>query len=101
MATNHAWHVQGHSPISLITVMDPCWLHVTQSCAPCVGGYLHPHCYGVPGDIDTCRQSRRGLYMPTSVFAQDGVVICRSWAAATYKGRAASYFSTKGGAVVL
>jgi hypothetical protein len=39
--------------------------------------------------------------MPTSVFAQDGVVICRSWAAATYKGRAASYFSTKGGAVVL
>jgi hypothetical protein len=39
--------------------------------------------------------------MPTSVFAQDGVVICRSWAAATYKGRAASYFSMKGGAVVL
>jgi hypothetical protein len=74
---------------------------VNHSHGPRVGGYLHSHYYGVPGDIDTCKQSRRDLYMPTSVFSQDGVVVCHSWAAAMYKGRAASYFSTKGGAAVL
>jgi hypothetical protein len=101
LATNYAWILQRHSHVDTTTSLTPCWLHVSQSRGPRIGGYLHPHCYGVPGDIDTCKQSRRALYMPTSVFAQDGVVICRSWAAAMYKGRAASYFSTKGGAVVL
>jgi hypothetical protein len=102
MATNRAWsHQRIPTPVTCLSALTLGDLHVQQSRGPRVGGFLHPYCYGVPGEFDTCESSRHAVYMPTSVFEEDGIIVASSWAAATYRGRAASWFGVKGGAVIM
>jgi hypothetical protein len=65
-----------------------------------VGGFLHLHCYGVPGHLDTCKQSQKAYYLVLHTFEGDGTVVCQSYAAALYPGRAASHFS-RGGQITM
>jgi hypothetical protein len=82
------------------SIMMPCSLPLAISCPPRVGGFLHPHCYGVPGHINTCKKSQRPYYLVRHTFEGGGTVICRSWASAYYYGRATSHFS-RGGPITM
>jgi hypothetical protein len=97
MATNRAWTQQRlPTPVTYLSALTPGYLHVQQSRGPRIGGFLHPYCYNVPGEFDKCKSSRHVVYMPTSVFEEDDVIVSSSWAAAAYRGRAASWFGIKG-----
>jgi hypothetical protein len=92
-----AWTAQQVTdPGDATQLLFPCYLPLTISRPPRVGGFLHPHCYGVPGHIDTCKRSQKGVYLVLHTFEGDGTVICPSYAAALYRGRAASHFSHRG-----
>jgi hypothetical protein len=78
----------------------PCYLPLAISRPPRVGGFLHPHCYGVPGHINSCKRSNQPFYLVLHTFEGDGVVLCQSWASALYRGRAASHFS-RGGQITM
>jgi hypothetical protein len=43
LLTNYAWVLQRHTHIDITTPLAPCWLHVSQSRGPRIGGYIHPH----------------------------------------------------------
>jgi hypothetical protein len=99
-----------HSPVwgeqnipdvgSPLSIPRPCYLPLTLSRPPRVGGFLHPHCYGVPGHLDTCKWSLQPFYRVLHTFEGDGTLICSSWAAAHYRGRSASHFS-RGGQITM
>jgi hypothetical protein len=77
--------------------LTPCYLPLTISCPPHVGGFLHPHCYGgVPVHIDKCKRSHKAHYIVLHTFKGDGVMVCQLYAAALYRGQAASHFSRVG-----
>jgi hypothetical protein len=78
----------------------PCYLPLAISRPPRVGGFLHPHYYGVPGHIDSCQRSNQPFYLVLHTFEGDGVVLCQSWAPALYRGHAASHFS-RGGQITM
>jgi hypothetical protein len=91
------WTTQRISdPSSPNAILTPCYLPLAISRPPRVGGFLHPHFYGVPGHLDTCKQSHQAYYLVMHTFEGGGTVICRSWASAYYQGRAASHFSRSG-----
>jgi hypothetical protein len=76
--------------------LAPCYLPLAISRPPRVGGFLHPHCYGVPGHIDTCKRSQKAHYLVLHTLKGDGAVLCQSHAAALYHGPPASHFSRGG-----
>jgi hypothetical protein len=78
----------------------PCYLPLTISRPPRIGGFLHPHCYGVPGHLDTCKRSQKAYYLVLHTFEGDSTIVCQSYAAALYRGRAASHFS-RGGQITM
>ena len=69
------WATQcGKLPPSILDVLKPMDLELDIQRGPLIGGFLHPYCYGVPGKVDTCRALRQQFYVPTSVFAEDGLI---------------------------
>jgi hypothetical protein len=102
VATSPAWSAQGivhNGKPRALTILDhlqPCTLPCVVSRGPRVGGFLHPACYGVPGDNDTTKASRQAVYVPTTVFDGDGLIITSSYSAAYYRGRSASYLARGG-----
>jgi hypothetical protein len=60
------------------SMLTPYYLPLTLSRPPRVGGFLHPHLYGVPGHFDTCKRSHQALYLILHTFEGDGTVLCRS-----------------------
>jgi hypothetical protein len=99
IATSMAWVHQGvfsngvSRPLQLLDHLEQCYLPCFVSRGPQAGGFLHPSCYGIPGDNDTTKASRQAFYVPTTVFDGDGLIITLSYAAAYYRGRAASFLS--------
>jgi hypothetical protein len=102
IATSMVWVHQGvfsngvSRPLQLIDHLEQCYLPCFVSRGPRVGGFLHPSCYGIPGANDTTKASRQAFYVPTTVFDGDGLIITSSYAAAYYRGRAASFLSRGG-----
>jgi hypothetical protein len=101
-ALSQEWTRQGiyapgsSRPLQLLDRLSPAFLPCFVSRGPRVGGFLHPTCYGVPGTNDTTKASRQPVYVPTTVLADDGLVLTESYAAAYYRGRTASYLAGGG-----
>jgi hypothetical protein len=99
---SRAWLDQGISqnnlprPLTLLDHLTPCYLPCFVSRGPRVSGFLHPACYGIPGANDTTKGSCQAVYVPTTVFEGDGLLVTSSYAAAYYQGRAASYLAWGG-----
>jgi hypothetical protein len=99
IATSMAWVHQGvfsngiSRPLQLIDHLKPCCLPCFVSRGPGIGGFLHPSCYGIPGANNTTKASRQAFSVPTMVFDGEGLIIILSYAAAYYRGRAASFLS--------
>ena len=93
------WATQcGKLPPSILDVLKPMDLELDIQRGPLIGGFLHPYCYGVPGKVDTCRALRQQFYVPTSVFAEDGLIIATSQTVACTRGRTAAHFGMGGNA---
>jgi hypothetical protein len=99
VTTSQAWGLQGiyrnNVPwtLELLDHLESCILPCFVSRGPRVGGFLHPACYGIPGDNDNTKGSCQAFYVPTTIFEGNGLVITTSHSAAYYRGRAASYFA--------
>lgn len=97
VASNTAWPLQGihrngrARPLEYSDLLTPCYLHCTLSRGPRLGGFLHPSCYGIPGEhASVNKKSHQNYYVPTSVFQNDGLIITESYATAFFRGCAAS-----------
>jgi hypothetical protein len=58
---------------------------------------LHPYFFfGVPGNLNATAGSQKVYYVPTTVFAGDGLVIMKSYASAFFLSRSAAHFAGGG-----
>ena len=94
LAYNQVWHLQSERFPPSSVELSPDNLEVEVQRGPVVAGFLHPHCYGVPGIIDTKKSSRQNFYVPIYVCDSEGPIITTSHAAAYYRGILAGHFST-------
>jgi hypothetical protein len=71
--------------------ISPCYLPCLVSRGPRIGSFLHPSCYGVPGSHEGVnKKSHQEYYVPTSVFANDGMINTQVYDMAFARGHAAS-----------
>jgi hypothetical protein len=85
-------HQDGRTrPLTYSDLLSPCYLSCLVSREPRIGSFLHPSCYGVPDSHEGVnKKSHQEYYVPTSVFAHNGMLITQAYARAFARGRATS-----------